>query len=273
MFIPVWILEVTLALLLFASANSMAAADLDHSLRVRLTYFGVIFGIFSLVVLLSIFIVIRLDVVVTWSWAIVLIPYWILEVICLLYLIASVAPVVRGYEKDQHFYRLIVIYDKFKWWPCRVLFAIFLVLQIDGVVSWNWAIVWLPLYGGTFLIFALDIAYAIVRLRRSTSIEETQALRVHLSLKLILLIFVIGLLAIFLGLLIASEDGTSPRSLAVIFVPLFVLLGIFFLCCCCCMPCVILLGPKDAYMSEDGELLNVLRRFFLYDVHQRLVTD
>ena len=68
-----------------------------------------------------------------------------------------------------------------------------------------------------------------------------------------LMITVIAFIATFTGLVAAKLDGSS-YSVAVTFIPIFVILGLVFCCCCCCMPCVMccMKGDEEPGLNEDG---------------------
>ena len=232
-FSPVWVAEVVVIVsivLIFLEAKKLIA-DPTPAFCAEFRFAG---PIFVLLVLLSVFVVIRLDSVVAWPWAFVLVPYWVAEAVLAVSSIASIkARSAKQNEPQPTLSHLaLAVYDEFKWSLCRLLFSIFLVLQADGVVSFSSFFVWLPLSGGLSLVCIFDV-FRDAQLPPSENEAVASSRQTDRILKVVLLSVVSGF--VFLVWIVPSlvvSDEAKAVSLALVFIPLFCCLGC--LCPCCC---------------------------------------
>lgn len=130
-----------------------------------------------LFVLIQIFILMRLDKRVLWSWFIAFIPWFAWEVLGNLHRAQEVfltvpqpqAPIAsldedvnmqRVMQENEYYEKLISQAGERKSMLVSLLrcwLAIFLALQLDGFVQWNWGLVFLPIW--TFFIVQFASAY------------------------------------------------------------------------------------------------------------------
>jgi hypothetical protein len=83
------------------------------------------------------------------------------------------------------------------------------------------------------------------------------------------MVIVIAFIATFTALVVVKLDGSS-YSVAITFIPIFVILGLVFCCCCCCMPCIMCCmkgGEEEPAMGEnnnnDGPFFEVKKQLMI----------
>ncbi|KAJ3054049.1 hypothetical protein HK097_002784 [Rhizophlyctis rosea] len=241
-------------------------------------------GYFLLVVLFEIFVVLRLDGKVGWSWGAVFAPWFIVEAVNSYMISMGVVKKVKegvydleaahegeGLESQQPTMRalkaseiVVLIADAYVFWILRLAQAALIAAKVgDGPLqSTAWGLIFLPtwLWGLTQL---LSIVLACVAVRRSVVVdaERKKEARVGLIIKSIGFAVVATLLYVGVGLLVkrlANEEssGETPGapSMGVIFIPTFIVLGLLFCCFCCCLPCLVCCFRQglEAELAEDG---------------------
>lgn len=121
--------------------------------------------IFALFIIFIAFVTVRIDTIVEWSWAIVWIPAWILNVILLC---SGTLFVFRDDKKDseekqkprhgQLLKRVVWVLNMI----LVVLFQIFIIVRLDGVVLWSASIVFIPYFIFEGVQFLTDGTYAVL---------------------------------------------------------------------------------------------------------------
>lgn len=138
-------------------------------------------------------------------------------------------------------------FRQFRTFVAQVTFIIFFICRMEGIVTWDWSIVFLPIYGGKILFLMLDCC--VVYVQRKVMDEETQ--RNHCAMLQISMCCVCYI-SLFFGLLIGWLDkGTVPA--VVVFLPLII--PLFCLCCLCCCGCFQALcyaATPDLYDEDAG---------------------
>ncbi|KAJ1975198.1 hypothetical protein H4R34_004427 [Dimargaris verticillata] len=200
----------------------------------------------GLFILFQVFVVLRLDRIVTWPIAVVFLPWFIMEAFhvvlasfeCIHILITEQADFdVSPWWAWCQLYAL-VIYDTFWWMALRILQAILLALRIDETITCHWAVVFIPVY-----CVGLHYLVALARLRwriRSFRQQVTGKTDLHAVFYLGLTAFIVmGTLAYaFIGLLVRRLEVPGSVRVAILLVPVFIVVSFVFLGVCCCMPCV-----------------------------------
>ncbi|KAJ3045662.1 hypothetical protein HDV00_007788 [Rhizophlyctis rosea] len=220
---------------------------------------------FLLVVLFEVFVVLRLDGKVGWSWGAVFAPWFIVEIINFYMITMEVVVKVRqgvydveaahegeGLESQAPTMRalkvpevLILAADAYTFWILRLAQAAVLAAKVgEGPLSGtSWGLVFLPtwLWGVTQI---LSICLAVGAYKRSVVVDadRKKEARFGIVFKAVGFVIVATLLYIGVGLLVkrlsSEEAGTDHGvpSVGVIFIPTFLILGLLFCCLCCCLP-------------------------------------
>jgi hypothetical protein len=187
----------------------------------RAKKFVILFN-FVLFVLFQIFIVIRLDEVVSWTACIVFIPYFVFEGIHLfvtsLKVLVGCMALISVKEKGK-----IPSFMFGQYWLNALRFCFFLLvaLRVDQIIQCSWGIVFIPLYL-IGLKCALQLAYKYFIYSRMPQPEIAHQGKVTVLVGVIAFI-VIGLLFYALVALIAQRlDGNIYIKMSNVFVPLFI---------------------------------------------------
>ena len=210
---------------------------------------------FVLFVLWQIFIVVKIslpeDAHTGWTWAKVWIPIFVLEGLFFFELLLECRAgfVILSQELEQKVtsgVKLLLIVNAFRWWPFRVLQSIFIVIRADEVVTWNWAIVAIPILVGLFLTSVFDYIYLSRLKQKATSDEQKSEIKSSLCIKTIFNVIVLTFSIAFIGMLIVYLND-HQRTMAVVLVPFFIVIGFLLCCCCCCLPLIYCLsGPSGS---------------------------
>ncbi|EFA86060.1 probable Heat shock protein [Heterostelium album PN500] len=120
-----------------------------------------------------------------------------------------------------------------------------LFLLLDGVVGWSWWINAIPVLVGLFIKFIVIIA------DQKSDAKHSQLDEVHKkdmsslnSFFLCCYCFLLIPLVIFIALLVSHLDGKS-YSMASVFIPIFIVLGLLFCVCCLFVPFFVCCKPGD----------------------------
>ncbi|KNC96333.1 uncharacterized protein SPPG_08236 [Spizellomyces punctatus DAOM BR117] len=237
-----------------ASSNSL----------VRWCYFG-------LFLLFQIFLVLRLDDTVDWNWAIVFIPWFLMEILNVIDItVAYVRTIRQGaiplpYDEDPEsqtpgtrpfssMEKLALFFDSYSTFPLRIIQAALLIAKFNGDISASWGLVFLPTWLWAF-IQILVIIMEHVAVRRATAAAGKPAeLRVLLVGRIIFLIIMAFFLYLGVGLLVKRlEDGMGTPSTAVILIPVFIISSLLFCCFCCCLPCLVCCMRRGLEAELNGE--------------------
>ncbi|KAL1917540.1 uncharacterized protein VTP21DRAFT_3933 [Calcarisporiella thermophila] len=232
---------------------------------------------FLLFCFLAIFIALRADNVIDWPTALVLSPYFVLEGILFLNKLASYLFAIRvldSHEQQERMsgtdeeypsfgigVKLLFLWNTFDAWALRVVQSILITLRIDNFILCSWGIVFIPLYiWGLKLV--LGIAFLYIKLRY---LPQEMAIQGKTAIVILAVMFGMGgsLFYTTIWLLTSFLDGGSV-PLAIVFIPMFIVLGL--ICCCtgCCFP-LLLLGPMvDIQDSDSTEPLISSSRLITY---------
>lgn len=202
----------------------------------RLQVFPITLGL----ALFFIFAMMRIAGVETMKWWAVFIP---LNIVLIWISLIFLAVGQGCFRDEQRFDRLMILSGIL----LLVLFFIFLGLRMEGVITWSWMKVMIPLFvlkGLAVLLPAVLSLMSIIMDRcgsywledRTRWAEAAGSYCMALSAVVVL---VLGPLLAFEILLAQRLDDDRETSYALIFVPLFILEG-FGLCGCCIVNCAFL---------------------------------
>ncbi|KCV72762.1 DnaJ like subfamily A member 2 [Fonticula alba] len=152
--------------------------------------------------------------------------------------------------------KIPVFLFKIRWTVMRLLTMIFIVLKSDGVSSMSWRAVFSPVFAfyGFFVLLSLLLSCCIPKL--FGSLGETILTDVLPS------IFIVT----FIALLSVALDGIRGYSLGVIFVPVFIVMGLVILVLCifaCLLKCMMdseMPEPVSKRNSQKTPLVDISRR-------------
>jgi len=164
--------------------------------------------------LIPIFLVLKLDGVVTWNWGVVFIPLWIINVIPLLYFL------IKCFFTKNRLRQLISLVQ----YLCVLVFQILLAIQLQSL-PFKWSVSFIPIYiFMAILIINRGLASTLTKFNEEREFLESE--RVFFGIGyggyLIRIFFFPAMLTIFLVLLIVKLDGASSYSWWIIAIPLFV---------------------------------------------------
>eukprot|EP01113_Clastostelium_recurvatum_P040478 TRINITY_DN6297_c0_g1_i3.p1 TRINITY_DN6297_c0_g1~~TRINITY_DN6297_c0_g1_i3.p1 ORF type:complete len:446 (-),score=54.82 TRINITY_DN6297_c0_g1_i3:36-1373(-) len=237
-----------------------------------------------LIILFFAFLAARLDGSIGWMFYLVFIPLYVHELFSLIRRIpastvASYRTEATQRDSDGGSPRSFLglgymgfLLRQYLWGLLRVWFLIFLVVRIDRVVTWSWWVTFVPVLVWFVLLFVLKKLDDRVMLN-AIDVDETErrdSTRGYLTFMTVLLAIAIVIAMIFLGLLLAKIDNTQTWSLAKVFIPVFIVLGILLCCCCCCVPCIYCCCMKNA-VSEEADNPFYTGRFAV--PRHKLLTD
>ncbi|RKP08264.1 hypothetical protein THASP1DRAFT_15880 [Thamnocephalis sphaerospora] len=190
-----------------------------------------------LCIVFQILIVLREDRHILWSAAAVFIPYWALEAINFINNGASALADIRDIPADdpatgvamsgreRRMLQAAILVNAYWWWCIRVSLALLIVLKLDGQLATGWPTVFVPAYLATVRYLLLFLV-AWLRLRAIDHAESRAQ---------------------------GKLENPAGHSMAVVFVPVFIVLSMLFCCTCCCAPCLFCLQhvPTDE-MGENA---------------------
>lgn len=243
--------------------------------------------VLALLIIFQAFVVVRLNNTVTWSWGVVFIPIFILELIGVLGSILHVILILyRGKliheyideesgpqtEREPTIKRftfaesITILFDELGFHLILIAQFILIVLKADGTITSSWATVFIPIWVcALFMIFSIILSYIKYRYllgitRKLNTLSDdadaspaVQQAKISLILSTFAILFFGFLLYLFMGLLTRRLDhqGSNPNrpTVAAILSPFFILFGLMFCCCGCFLPCVVLGGKIAA--EED----------------------
>jgi len=145
------------------------------------------------------------------------------------------------------------------WWLHRVWFLIFLTVQLDGSLH-SWWIPAIPLISAMVLGFVLKLADDKAAAAASPDgaggdDAEDQANAKTWGSFTTCLAVILGSLAMILIGLLATHLDNGKFTMAVVFIPIFIVLGFLVCCCGCCVPCICCCGMgRGDPVSENGPL-------------------
>lgn len=130
------------------------------------------------------------------------------------------------------------------------IFLVLVVLRLETVDTWTWWVNAIPLLTAILWKMVIRIMDDVKSLGTSDDAEEKMRKKVVLCGMSVGWAIVLAFVLTFLILAVVKLDGAS-YSMAIVFIPLYIILGILFCCCCCCSPCIICLGNGPMGDEED----------------------
>lgn len=229
---------------------------------------------FALFLIFQIFIVLRLNRSISWSWGIVFIPWFLLEAMNFGAQTRSVLETLRkgtidlGAEPDLEeqeppmrplctMEKIAVIYDSYISFTLRIIQVGLLVAKFNGSLDAGWGVVFLPTWlWSVAKILGIVLAYISVK-RTAAEAGQPAGLRSMLLLRIAWLAGCAFFLYLGTGLLVRRlQNDTGTPSAAVILIPIFIIFGLLFCCLCCCLPCVVccLRRGLEAELAGEDEI-------------------
>jgi hypothetical protein len=227
-------------------------------------------------VLIQIFILLRLDNDTDWSWFIVFIPWYVYEFLALGTLVKlafftiAIAPnyenitltVEEGQNGEEdlfmqriqletaYFEKVMSIQRAQKAFLVSVLRiwqALFLAAQIDGIVDWNWGLVFLPIWIYLFIQYGYVSIFRLWGSNKLSGLDAESIMTGRESDPVVLVRFQQGneliaysslicmtqLIPLFMAIMLVCRLQNGSYSTFLIILPVFVLLG----CVCCVVFC------------------------------------
>ncbi|KAI8986408.1 hypothetical protein BDB01DRAFT_785535 [Pilobolus umbonatus] len=201
----------------------------DPKLEGRIySVFGLISIVFILFILFLVFLTVRIDGIVTWTWAVVWIPAWILNIILFILMIGY----IRGYQSEgetTNHSKYFLLYNQYLLtirksqhiinYMLILLFQIFIVIRLDNHTQWTACIIFIPyflLQGIHFIMLLLTSANRIIEFAAECEKEKVP--------KYIYDTYSFPILMLIQCILIPLRiDGLIRSSWGIIFIPLYLL--------------------------------------------------
>jgi len=274
-FIPIWIL-----LVLFL------AFAVGRIFLIKTSKFSAILFLFQaiFIAIFFAFICARLDNTVTWDVPAYLSPLYAFEAVNIIKRArkstyasyVDAASNASGQEKISFLGMGFVGYliRQWFWWSHRVLFLLLLTFRLRDH-DYSWWIPCIPFITGLVLGLALKIADDKQAAKAPSengdeqSEEDRQNARTWSSFTTVLVLLMGSLMMIFIGLL-ATHLDKETYTLAVVFIPVFIVLGFLVCCCFCCIPCICFCMGGDKGQDRDPlrampDFMSPSRQRFLLD--------
>ncbi|KAF9141696.1 hypothetical protein BGX30_004285 [Mortierella sp. GBA39] len=286
-FIPLWILDATLAFMVISQllrpVESDDDDDEDHednedgasrggsqderkaqklkekkSAKVR----GGLFSLFivALLTAFQVLIVKRANDTSSISGPAVFAPYFVLEAIMLLssLLYTFVALKVAGQAEVTGKGKLTIVFSSLWWNVIRIVQAVLIMLRIDDNITCSWGIVFIPLY----LVGIKYLLQIVIGYRTFSQMQNLEMKQQGQSLMVaggVVFVIVGSLSYALIGLLAARLDGHA-YAVSRVLIPVFVVLSILLCCSGCCLPCLLLASTagEDDDMERDGAQIRLV---------------
>lgn len=245
-FTPAWIVDALFGCFVGAAWVAMGNNDGDEEEMGRQPKpLGLVVN-FACILIFQILLVLKMDGTVALSWSNVFIPIYIFDVSWLLTKIKYIVAI-----SSEESSKLKFLFYEFRYYLAQILFLVFLVLRMEGIVGWKWAVVLMPLYLSLAIFWIIDTVIGCRYLQQTSGDDMTEA-KTAFRFQRIVELVVHSFAYVLLGLLCFHLD-TMEMSALTVFVPALVFFGC--LCCCCCFAtlttCSGLDGPSGAYGSGD----------------------
>lgn len=152
---------------------------------------------------------------------------------------------------------------KFFWFLHRAWFLVFLIVKLDEVVDWSWWVNAAPILSALCLGTVLRIADSVLTMRAAHNgtpqeEEERTGMKSIMYCTSVATVLMSAVVIIVVCLLAARLNHDENYRLVIIFIPIFIVLGLVLCCCMCCVPCIccVMRNAPVAPDSERGEYLN-----------------
>ncbi|CAM0136151.1 unnamed protein product [Umbelopsis sp. WA50703] len=226
-----------------------------------------------LVLLFQIFIVVRLDNMVSWSAEVVFVPYFILEVFNFLFTLVDftinfkVISLAAEDHKLDWKQILQLVFHSFWWFVIRLVLAILIVLRIDEAITCSWGAVFIPLYL-IFFKYAIQLGLAYRKFQYLPQQEIAQQGKTTVKLGFIALVIVSVLFYSLVGLIARRLDGLSYVKMSYVLIPVFIVLSLVLCCTGCCLPCMLMMSNVGGLNDEsEDQLIDPNKRITQYGDH------
>ncbi|KAI3629928.1 hypothetical protein MIR68_011363 [Amoeboaphelidium protococcarum] len=223
----------------------------------------------------QILIVIKLENSGAMSWAVVFVPWFVLEGI---HFVESLLTLWQSLEfghlnsmREKFITASLRVINTFKYQVLRIVLAILIVRQADQQFT-NWAVVFIPLY----LMCAIALLSPWIQYRlRAGHLPQRERISIKRFVTFITIIVAIGCIFALavIGMLIQRLNNllsTGPGfqyAVGTIMIPVFVLFGIVLCCSCCIFPCMLCcmlmvgeLNAEQELRMKNGPWFNSARR-------------
>lgn len=194
--------------------------------------------LFAFFLIIPIFWCLRADTTITWNWAVVCIPLWVLDAIyycCLCCMFASSDPEMDPEDKSHNKPPLFKLYAFLKALLLLVL-QVFVALKLNGDVSWTLIEVFIPYFVYDGLSLLEGLAGGVLGYRMLTKSSEgagasqTEGIKKQRS-QLVLAVFrklILNLARIAQAILLALKvDGSLDASWWLVFIPVWLYVAFF----------------------------------------------
>eukprot|EP01118_Nematostelium_gracile_P001559 TRINITY_DN11622_c0_g1_i1.p1 TRINITY_DN11622_c0_g1~~TRINITY_DN11622_c0_g1_i1.p1 ORF type:complete len:445 (+),score=108.11 TRINITY_DN11622_c0_g1_i1:179-1513(+) len=193
------------------------------------------------------------------KWSLAFIPLYIFALVFILRRVVSSS--ISRYHKDQEekaeayfgIGYLGFLIRKFFVSALLVLFLVLLVVKLDHEMSFSWWVPSIPLYIAMFWRLVTKIADDQKMMNVMEDGEDKSSRRTVMCGMTCCLVIGLSFILVFVILCVVRLNGAGYK-VAIVFIPLFIILGCLLLCCCVCGPCLCLQQPGGPeFDPEQGE--------------------
>jgi len=133
----------------------------------------------------------------------------------------------------------------------RIIFIILVILRLNGAANWNWVVCAIPIFVGLAWKLIEKIADNKVIVDATEEPEEKRQKASMLAIFTVLFSLSLSVIFTFVILIALRLDGAN-YSVAVAFIPIFIVLGLAFCACCCITPCLLCSKGNMGVEEEFG---------------------
>lgn len=246
-FIPIWLLDAVSLFFSFAILKAQSDAS-QGQMESSSSLFTRIMGASRIwcFVLFTIFLVLQLDGVVSWSWTLVLSPWFPLEVVTMVFTLRQIQTVLAEVSmRISSLEKCNLLFSGVRSSVCRLIFVAMLILRLNGSIDWAWWVILCPLYMPDILFIFTDAHIGYHSLKGERDPQEKIQRQAILSMTLFLSVVYAVIISTFIGLLSIyltnTDTGYEGIAMGVVLLPIFITLGITLSCgaCLCCMGSIV----------------------------------
>jgi len=192
------------------------------------------------------------------KWSLAFIPLYIFTIIYIVKkMFSSSQTRYRAIEqKEQVFFGLGYIGFLIRNFMLPVLLIIFLILlvvKLDSASTWSWWINSIPLFIGIAWKLIVRTADDIKSLKNTDDAEERSKKKMVLFSITCLFAIALAFVLTFMILSVVRLDGANFK-VAIVFIPVFIILGCLLCCCIVCGPCICCCrGGGDEEANFEGQ--------------------
>ncbi|KAF9085385.1 hypothetical protein BGX23_009701 [Mortierella sp. AD031] len=188
-------------------------------------------------------------------------PYFILEAILLfssvIYTIVALKVAAQAEVTGKG--KVAIVFGSLWWNVIRVVQAVLIMLRIDDQITCSWGIVFIPLYL-VGIKYLLQIIFGYRSFAQMQNVEMRQQGQSLMIAGGVAFVIVGSLSYALIGLLAARLDGHT-YAVSQVLIPVFIVLSILLCCSGCCLPCLLLAssaGEDDDMMERDGAQIRLV---------------